>query len=189
MGIPADYKDSDYVDKVPVSLAVSMLPLTKEQLALQECVGGDAKQPELTLIPLTHASGNACISRRSVHTLATDRPKERVQLVMDMAVRAPPDEPQQAPLIMVSRHAWSPGIYRALRLLGKTLDIAWERAFVCSLTFNSLTAKSILVGEKPLLFGSYIPNFFVGILRCILRETNLRAPKSTYHHIAQIGEY
>jgi hypothetical protein len=43
MGIPADNKDSDYVGKVPVSLAVSMLPLTKEQLALQECVGGDAK--------------------------------------------------------------------------------------------------------------------------------------------------
>jgi hypothetical protein len=31
--IPADYKDSDYVGKVPVSPAVLMLPLTKEQLA------------------------------------------------------------------------------------------------------------------------------------------------------------
>jgi hypothetical protein len=38
MGIPADYKDSNYMGKVPVSPAVSMLPLTKEQLALQECV-------------------------------------------------------------------------------------------------------------------------------------------------------
>jgi hypothetical protein len=43
MGISADCKDSDYVGKVPISPAVSMLPLTKEQLALQECVGGDAK--------------------------------------------------------------------------------------------------------------------------------------------------
>jgi hypothetical protein len=43
MGIPADYKDSDYVGKVPVSPAVLMLPLTEEQLASQECVGGDAK--------------------------------------------------------------------------------------------------------------------------------------------------
>ncbi len=32
MGIPADYKDSNYAGKVPVSPAVSMLPLTKEQL-------------------------------------------------------------------------------------------------------------------------------------------------------------
>jgi hypothetical protein len=116
MGIPADYKDSDYAGKVPVSLAVLMLPLTKEQLALQECVGGDAKQPERTPIPLTHASGNACVSRHSpsthasgntcisrcsVHTLAADRPKKRVQLAVDMAVLMLPDEPQQAPLIMV----------------------------------------------------------------------------------------
>jgi hypothetical protein len=43
MGIPADYKDSDYVGKVPVSPAVLMLPLTKEQSILQKCVGGDAK--------------------------------------------------------------------------------------------------------------------------------------------------
>ena len=55
MGIPADYKDSDYAGKVPVSLAMLMLPLTKEQLALQECVGGDAKQSEQTPILLTHA--------------------------------------------------------------------------------------------------------------------------------------
>jgi hypothetical protein len=43
MGIPADYKDSDYPGKVPISPVVPMLPLTKEQLALQECVGGDVK--------------------------------------------------------------------------------------------------------------------------------------------------
>ncbi len=35
MGIPADYKDSDYAGKVPISPAVLMLPLTKEQLASQ----------------------------------------------------------------------------------------------------------------------------------------------------------
>jgi hypothetical protein len=35
MGIPADYKDSDYMDKVPTLTAVLMLSLPKEQLALQ----------------------------------------------------------------------------------------------------------------------------------------------------------
>ncbi len=145
MRISADYKDLDYMGKVPVSPAVLMLPLTKEQLASQECVGGDVKQLEWMPIQFTHApgnicvsghsnaSGNACVSRCSIHTLATDRPKKRVWLVVDMAVRALPDEPQRAPLIMVSGHAWSPGVYWALRLQGKTLDVAWERAFACSL--------------------------------------------------------
>ena len=39
MGIPVDYKDSDYKGKVPLSPIVLMLPLTRGQLALQECVG------------------------------------------------------------------------------------------------------------------------------------------------------
>ncbi len=43
VGIPADYKDSDYAGKVPVSPAVLMLPLTEDQLASQECVKGDVK--------------------------------------------------------------------------------------------------------------------------------------------------
>jgi hypothetical protein len=33
MGIPGDYRDSDYEGKVPLSLKVLMLTLTKEQLA------------------------------------------------------------------------------------------------------------------------------------------------------------
>jgi hypothetical protein len=39
MCIPADYRDLDYKGKVPLLPEVSVLPLTKEQLALQECVG------------------------------------------------------------------------------------------------------------------------------------------------------
>ncbi len=39
MGIPADYTDSDYEGKVPLMPVVSILPLTKEQSASQECVG------------------------------------------------------------------------------------------------------------------------------------------------------
>jgi hypothetical protein len=39
MGIPVDYNNADYIDKVPLTPNVSMLPLTKEQLASQECVG------------------------------------------------------------------------------------------------------------------------------------------------------
>jgi hypothetical protein len=35
---------------------------------------------------------------------------------------------------------------------------------------NSLTAKSILAGEKLILFGRYIINFYIGIVHCILHE-------------------
>jgi hypothetical protein len=43
---------------------------------------------------------------------------------------------RRAPIKIVSGRAWSPGIYRSLRLLGKSLDVAWKRAFICPLTFN-----------------------------------------------------
>jgi hypothetical protein len=50
---------------------------------------------------------------------------------------APAGQSERAPIKMVNGRAWSPGIYWALRLLGRSLiDIAWERAFICSLTFN-----------------------------------------------------
>ncbi len=43
---------------------------------------------------------------------------------------------RRAPIKMVSGRAWSPGIYQSLRLLGKSLDVAWERAFIHPLTLN-----------------------------------------------------
>ncbi len=36
---------------------------------------------------------------------------------------------------------------------------------------GSLTAKSILAGEKFVLFGRYILNFYIGVVHCILHET------------------
>ncbi len=98
-------------------------------LQMGDTVGEDVKQLGRALIKLTHVSGNACvsgcsnasgnafISRHSMHTLTTDGPKKDVQLVVDVAVPAPPVELQQAPLIMmVSRQTWSPGVYRALSM-------------------------------------------------------------------------
>ena len=45
-------------------------------------------------------------------TLTNDRPSER------------------APIKVVDGRPWSSGVYRALRLLGKPLEIAWEKAFI-----------------------------------------------------------
>ncbi len=38
MDISEDYKDADYFGNVPTSPPMSMLPLSKEQLASKECV-------------------------------------------------------------------------------------------------------------------------------------------------------
>jgi hypothetical protein len=52
----------------------------------------------------------------------------RVWFAVDKEVREPTAEPTKqdrcALIKMVSRRAWSPGIYQALRLLGKSLDEA-----------------------------------------------------------------
>ena len=69
------------------------------------------------------------------------RPAAKVRFAVDVEAHAEPTvEPtkqvQRAPIKMVSGHAWSPGIHQALRLLGKSLDVAWEMAFIHPLTFN-----------------------------------------------------
>ncbi len=48
----------------------------------------------------------------------------------------PAKQDGRTPIKIVCGRAWSPGIYQALRLLGKSLDVAWERAFIHPLTFN-----------------------------------------------------
>ncbi len=58
-----------------------------------------------------------------------------------------------------------------------------------ALNLNSLTPKSVPAGTKLVLFGSYVLNIYVGIVRYFLRTTKLSPPKSTYRHNAQIGEY
>ncbi len=42
---------------------------------------------------------------------------------------------ERAPLHYVQGRRWSPGVYRSLRLLGKPLQVAWERAFFALPTF------------------------------------------------------
>ncbi len=54
---------------------------------------------------------------------------------------------------------------------------------------TSLTPKSVPAGTKLVLFGRYVLNIYVGIVRYFLRTTKLSAPKSTYRHNAQIGKY
>ena len=74
-------------------------------------------------------------------TPAAARPATKVWFAVDVEAHAvptaePTKQDQRAPIKMVGGRAWSPGIYQALRLLGKSLDVAWERAFIHPLTFN-----------------------------------------------------
>ena len=63
--------------------------------------------------------------------------ERRVWFAVDMPTAEPTrQQNRRAPIKMVGGRAWSLGIYRSLRLLGKSLDVAWERAFIHPLTFN-----------------------------------------------------
>jgi len=70
--------------------------------------------------------------------LGSESPKKdrQVRFAVDMPIAEPTNQDQRAPINMVGGRAWSPGIYRSLRLLGKSLDVAWERVFIHPLTFN-----------------------------------------------------
>jgi len=69
------------------------------------------------------------------------RPAAKVRFAVDVEAHAgptaePTKQDRRAPIKIVGGRAWSPGIYQALRLLGKSLDVAWEKAFIRPLTFN-----------------------------------------------------
>ncbi len=42
---------------------------------------------------------------------------------------------------------------------------------------NSLTAKSVAVGTKLVLFGRYVLNIYIGIVQYILRKMKIRRAK------------
>ena len=120
MGIPAEYRDADYESKVPLLPKVSMLPLTKEQLAPQEYVGGNARRQAPTRTKQVQVSTTESVN---------DRPAGKESLDMEACV-ATIGSRSRAPIKMVDRRPWSPGVYRSLHLLGKTLEVGWVRAFV-----------------------------------------------------------
>ena len=52
---------------------------------------------------------------------------------MNLTDARPSDE--RAPINLVDGSPWSPGVYRALRFLGRSLETAWEKAFIRSSHF------------------------------------------------------
>jgi hypothetical protein len=124
MGIPVDYKDADYFGNLPTSPPVSMMPLSKEQLASKECFEEQKNSHILTKVRLTKLDQQNQESAQSVDRLAKE-------LSLDVEVHLLTKGLElRAPIKMVDGCLWSPGVYQTLCLLGKTLEVAWERAFI-----------------------------------------------------------
>jgi hypothetical protein len=112
-----------------------------------------ATTSRMPLLPTTEASDDGpdrcnCWGQYKDLKPTAARLAAKVWFAVDVRAHAEPTaEPtkqdQRAPIKMVSGRAWSLGIYQALRLLGKSLDVAWERAFIHPLTFNEEISAAI----------------------------------------------
>jgi hypothetical protein len=132
MGIEPEYNDANYenwiyvrppdfpvrfhapelTDKPIGSPGRTMLPVPKtDSVALQECVGENP------------------IGER------TDGPAAELAEQPEVAGHSEGKGEERAPLLYVHGRRWSPGVYRPLRLLGRPLEEAWERAFIAVPTF------------------------------------------------------
>ena len=106
-----------------------MLPIPKDRISLQECVGDNSKQPQW-------ATANCQSGEEDpIHTVDVEvRTLSGGGCIREPMVKICPGE--AAPIKLIGGRVWSPGTYRALRLIGKSLDVAWEKAFLHPLTFN-----------------------------------------------------
>ena len=94
-----------------------MLPEPKDKAALQEYVGDNPGPTEARRAKRARFSMDVEVPT----PLGEDGAREPMKV-------ASPGE--AAPIKMIDGRAWSPGIYRALRLMGRSLEVAWEKAFV-----------------------------------------------------------
>jgi hypothetical protein len=135
MGIPADYNDASFTTRCNfrppnwISEPVLMLPIPKDWVAMQECVGEQVTNKESAYEYAQYCETNKTQQYSKGKQVTFDLP-------LDVKECTSLDLHQPAPIKMVRGRAWSPGIYRALRLRGKSLDVAWERALIHPLTFN-----------------------------------------------------
>jgi hypothetical protein len=112
MGIPADYDDAYFASRIHLRP-----PTIPTQVPTLEPTTSDVR----TILPTPKADRAAS--------------QECVDGSAGGTETAPAVESERAPLRLVSGRAWSPGVYNALRLLGKPLDVAWRRAFIRSSHF------------------------------------------------------
>ena len=108
---PVGYKPREPSGKPTMSPAPTMLPVPRDSVASQECV---EENP---------------IGER------TDGPVTELAEKPELAGHSEGGGEERAPLLYVRGQRWSPGVYRSMRLLGRPVEIAWERAFIALPTF------------------------------------------------------
>ena len=108
---PVGYKPWEPSGKPTMSPAPTMLPVPRDSVASQECV---EENP---------------IGER------TDGPVTELAEKPELAGHSEGGGEERAPLLYVRGQRWSPGVYRSMRLLGRPVEIAWERAFIALPTF------------------------------------------------------
>jgi hypothetical protein len=70
-------------------------------------------------VPRTKKASKECVEENQKDLILTaDRPS------------IPMTGEKRAPIKIVDGREWSPGVYRNLRLLGRSLEVAWEKAFI-----------------------------------------------------------
>lgn len=153
MGIESDYNDANYQDRIyvrppdsPVGFHVSeptdkpigspcktMLPVPRSDgVASQECVEGnppDGRADGAERVKQSEVAGKLA-KQNEVAGHSEKKNNKRGPLLPLLPVGE-----ERAPLLVVCGRRWSPGVYRSLRLLGRPIEIAWERAFIAHLTF------------------------------------------------------
>jgi hypothetical protein len=97
---PVGYEPRDPKTEPTMSIERSMLPIPKDEVALQECVGEDG-----------------------VGEPADQRATE-VATESEVAGHSDAERKERAPLLWVRGERWSPGVHRLLRLLGRPLEVA-----------------------------------------------------------------
>ena len=65
----------------------------------------------------------------------TDGPVTELAEKPELAGHSEGGGEERAPLLYVRGQRWSPGVYCSMRLLGQSIEVAWERAFIALPTF------------------------------------------------------
>ena len=130
MGIEPDYNDAFYQNRIyvrpPDSPVGFHAPIP---------TGEPIMSPGRTMLPVPQT--NSVASQECVGEHADDgqMAMNDVGAEDELARGVGAERMERATLHYVQGRRWSPGVYRSLRLLGKPLQVVWERAFIALPTF------------------------------------------------------
>jgi hypothetical protein len=132
MGIEPKYKDANYENRIYVCP-----PNFPVGFHTPEPTDKPIGSPGRTMLPVPKAdsvTSQECVGEYPIEKRTDGRATE-VAEKSESAAHSESEGEERAPLLYVRGRRWSPGVYRSLRLLGRPLEVAWERAFITLPTF------------------------------------------------------